>query len=191
MTGAYLSTAYYHCFTGTVAPLSPQIKQLIFFVCTIFMFCGLPRSDNSIFCHISVGACSEPVSLILPVTIYGFSYIRILLNRTDFQTNGNIHFYILKGLDPYIHKFVRYFYHSHHRYFIDPRRVTYSRYLYLPFHSILLSVWVYFRRLHRAYEHLAFDKSRSEYQGRRFKALPSHSTYRIISSPNQNCTFLY
>lgn len=141
--------------------------------------------------HISLGACSEPVGLILPVTICGLSYIRILLNRTNFQINGNIHFCILKGLDPYIHKFVRFSNHSHLRYFIDPRRVTYSRYLYLPFRSIFLSVWVCFRRLHRAYEHLAFDRSRSEYQGRRFEALPSHSTCWTISSPNQNFTFLY
>jgi len=41
-----------------------------------------------------------------------------------------------------------------------------------------------FRRLHRASDPLAFAYERqSEYQGERFRALPHHSTPRIISSP--------
>ena len=39
-------------------------------------------------------------------------------------------------------------------------------------------------RLHRTSEHLPFEQSQSEYQGRHFRTLLRHSTCRIISSPS-------
>ena len=63
-----------------------------------------PRSDNSIFTYISLGAYSEPVSLIVPVTQYGISYFRFLLYRTDPHLSVRTFLYG-KHLDPYIRGF--------------------------------------------------------------------------------------
>jgi hypothetical protein len=43
------------------------------------------------------------------------------------------HFYTARDLDPYIRRFVRYLYHSHHRYFVDPRHMDYTTHLWVDF----------------------------------------------------------
>lgn len=94
-------------------------------------------------------------------------------------------------LDPYIRKFVSAFAHSNHERFIDPRRIGYTAHLWAAFVSDL-SAWLTasLRRLYRAPDGQRFRLHRPpEYQGRRFRALPLHSTYRIISSPYSGAPF--
>lgn len=60
--------------------------------------------------HIPLGAPYKPVRLILPVTIYGFSYSRFLLDHTHtvYTANAFLH---SPPLDPYIQEFVSAFKH--------------------------------------------------------------------------------
>ena len=114
-------------------------------------------------------------------------------------------------IDPYIRKFVSPSGHSHHEYFVDPRPIDCTNHLWLAFltfintpllclqvgsghfwtnklHSFMFLIFVraILSRLHRASDTPAFAYAhQSEYQGRRFRALPPHSTFRIISSPDK------
>lgn len=85
--------------------------------------------------HISLGVRYSPVSLIVPVTQYGISYFRFLLYRTDPHLSVRTFLYG-KHLDPYIRGFRQSISdNSHHRYFIDSRRVICIQYLYRTFVS--------------------------------------------------------
>ena len=129
--------------------------------------------------HIPLDVRYSPVSLNVPVTHHRISYFRFLLYCTDPPLSVHTFLYG-KHLDPYIRGFRQFIVeHSHHRYFIDSRRVIYIRYLYRTFVS--LTATVDFRRLHRAPDSSHYSRSRSEYQRKRFKALPYHSTPRVAS----------
>ena len=58
-------------------------------------------------------------------------------------------------LDPYIRRFVRYFNHSHHIYFIDPRPMGYTIHLWTAF-VLLTQITVSLSRLHRASDKISF-----------------------------------
>ena len=76
--------------------------------------------------------------------------------------------------------------HSNHRHFIDPRPVGGIPHLWGTF--VCGVPPVHLRPLSADFTELltqaVSSQRQSEYQGRRFRALPHHSTYRIISSPN-------
>ena len=85
--------------------------------------------------HISLGVRYSPVSLTVPVTQYGVSYFRFLLHRTDPHLSVRTFLYG-KHLDPYIRGFRQSVVdNSHHRYFVDSRRVICIQYLYRTFVS--------------------------------------------------------
>ena len=85
--------------------------------------------------HISLGVRYSPVSLIVPVTQHGISYFRFLLYRTDPHLSVRTFLYG-KHLDPYIRGFRQSVVdNSHHRYFVDSRRVICIQYLYCTFVS--------------------------------------------------------
>ena len=136
--------------------------------------------------HLSVGFHSEPVSLKAPVTLYGFSCEQCLLNHTNDDFSSQ-HISMLQKYRP-VHSRICQFQreHSNHRQFIDPRHVGNTIHLWTAF------VWaLYFfhlRLLSAAFTELLTGAvscpRQSEYQGRRFRALPRHSTYRIVSSPH-------
>lgn len=85
-------------------------------------------------------------------------------------------------LDPYIRKFARDFSHSHHDCFIDPISFIHSRHLCQPFLDFTLGCTSSI--LHRALHPNRFQSTHNGVLGRRFKALPYHSTYQFISSTN-------
>ena len=93
-------------------------------------------------------------------------------------------------LDPYFHGLASPFGHSNHRHLIDPRPNAHSHlWLAMPYRSLGIP------RIERAHiadftELLTLTVSsqrQSEYQGRRFRALPHHSTYRNISYCSRHC----
>ena len=91
--------------------------------------------------HISLGVRYSPVSLIVPVTQYGVSYFRFLLHRTDPQLSVHTFLYG-KHLDPYIRGFRQSVVdNSHHRYFVDSRRVICIQYLYHTFDSCISTLF--------------------------------------------------
>ena len=59
-------------------------------------------------------------------------------------------FLYLKSIDPYFRKFVRYFYHSHHICFIDPRPMGYTIRLRTAF-VLFAQITVSLSRLYRAF----------------------------------------
>lgn len=134
--------------------------------------------------HMPVGVRSEPVSLDAPVTRHGFSQATFLLNRTDCRLDTET-FRFRPLIDPYIREFVSPLIgHSHHRHFVDPRRVICTYHLWDAFVSRFRAATADFRRLHRASDGLRFRICRqSEYQRARFRTLPLHSTPWITSSP--------
>lgn len=74
--------------------------------------------------HISLGHWYEPVSLIVPVTLYGFSYRRVF-------TNPHLRHECVIFISKYskfrpVHSQFRQFplEHPNHRYFIDPSSIT-------------------------------------------------------------------
>lgn len=56
--------------------------------------------------HTALGACSEPVSLIVPVTLYGFFYSMDFYSTTLTTILSKYTFLCIQRLDPYIRKFV-------------------------------------------------------------------------------------
>ena len=132
--------------------------------------------------HISLGVRYSPVSLTVPVTQYGVSYFRFLLHRTDPHLSVRTFLYG-KHLDPYIRGFRQSVVdNSHHRYFVDSRRVICIQYLYRTFVSRVATL---LRQTSADFIELQtpclYSRSRSKYQRRHFRALPRHSTFRVIS----------
>ena len=125
--------------------------------------------------HIALGACFEPVSLIVPLTLYGFSYKQFLLSHTNSPFEW-IHISMYCAFRPVRSQVRQSFYgHSHHSYFIDPRHIGNISHLWDTFHSIIClgyslptspSFW--------PWHHC---QRQSEYQGERFWALLLHSTH--------------
>lgn len=71
-----------------------------------------------------LGFHSTPVSLVMPVTLHGFSYARFLLARTD-TFLGPYAFLRNRHIDVYIRGFVSSFSeHSNHEHFIDLRHIS-------------------------------------------------------------------
>ena len=91
--------------------------------------------------HMSVGVRYKPVGLNVPVTRYGISYFRFLLCHTNTFFNVRTFLYG-EHLDPYIRGFRQSVgRHSHHRHFIDPRRVIYTQHLCRAFVPIFLLIY--------------------------------------------------
>ncbi len=90
-------------------------------------------------------------------------------------------------LEPLLHRFVSQSRHTHHRYFIDPRHIGHTIHLWTAFVAL-------FQQpqdgsslpTSPGFGHQPFGLRPPEYQGGRFKALPFHSTLRIISSPRDS-----
>lgn len=96
----------------------------------------------------------------------------------------HMHFYMLSLIDPYIRGFRQVAYHSDHRQFIDPRHVSDTAHLWAGF---VAKSGFYGRLLPTSPGYptsVVSHRSRPEYQGERFRALPLHSTLWIISSQN-------
>ena len=88
----------------------------------------------------------------------------------------------LERLEPLLHRFVSQSRHTHHRYFIDPRHIGHTIHLWTAFHISITPCLGDFLPTSPGFRHQPFGLRLPEYQGRRFRALPHHSTFWIISS---------
>ena len=137
--------------------------------------------------HISLGVRYSPVSLIVPVTQYGISYFRFLLYRTDPHLSVRTFLYG-KHLDPYIRGFRQsYFKHSDLGYFVDLRPIGSTVHLWTAFVGLVF-LQQSIRLLSADFtelltSHISVEMPVGVLRGR-FRALPHHSTSRIVSSPN-------
>ena len=87
--------------------------------------------------HTALGFCYKPVSLPVPLTLHGISYIRFLLCHTHDACTSTAFLQFL-SLDSYLHKFVSWVYqHSNLSYFIDPRHIDCTNCLQSAFLSII------------------------------------------------------
>ena len=111
--------------------------------------------------------------------------MQVLLYPTHVASLRLQHFCCILGLDPYIQRFISGFAspHTHHEHFIDPRHIDSTIHLWTAFHS--MTCLGYFLPTSTSFRPLKFFhfKRLSQYQRERFRALPRHSTPRIISSP--------
>ena len=95
-----------------------------------------------------------------------------------------MHFYMFDLIDPYIRGFRQVVYHSDHRHFVDPRHVSDAAHLWADFVAKSGFYGRLLPPLPGSPTPVVSHRSKSEYQGERFRALPRHSTPRIISSQN-------
>ena len=95
-----------------------------------------------------------------------------------------MHFYMFDLIDPYIRGFRQVVYHSDHRHFIDPRHVSDTAHLWAGFVAKSGFYGRLLPPLPGSPTPVVSHRSRPEYQGERFRALPRHSTPWIISSQN-------
>ena len=102
-----------------------------------------------------LGVCFKPDSLAMPLTLQGISYQLILLYLTV-AAPAVCTFLCSHVIDPYIHRLVRRFRHSHHMHFIDPQPIGYTVHLWTAF-VLLSQVTVSLSRLHRAFDKIGFS----------------------------------
>ena len=88
--------------------------------------------------HTALGFCYEPVSLPVPLTLHGISYIRFLLCHTHDACTSTA-FLQFFSLDPYLRKFVSpYSEHSNRSWFIDLRHIGHTTHLWVAFVNLML-----------------------------------------------------
>lgn len=167
LSGLYVSTATLqmgsaHDLPRSDNPICSYTRRCLFWACKLDAAC------NGVWCFI-VKAFTPPH---LPHKLVG----------------GRIS--ALERLEPLLHRFVSQSRHTHHRHFIDPRHIGHTIHLWTAFVAL-------FQQpqdgdslpTSPGFGHQPFGLRPPEYQGGRFKALPFHSTLRIISSTKRIAVF--
>ena len=143
-----------------------------------------PRSDNPIYSYASLGFHYRPVSCTTPVTQYGVSYLQFLLHHADSELTPE-HISMPQKYRP-VHSWIRqitFIILTIDALQTSGLQVTPSTSGQISLRCSYSRNTVTFSRLYRASDDQRFHLHRQpEYQGERFKALPSHSTPWIISS---------
>ena len=124
--------------------------------CSRSCILGLSRSNKIIYAFILLGFLFEPVCLIMPLTLYGFSQVIVLLHHT-YDTFVSIAFLLYslqtRTFENSSINIITNINHSNHEYFIDHRPIGYISYLYDTFLYISI-IRVTLSRLQRALVHL-------------------------------------
>lgn len=142
--------------------------------------------------HISLGASSEPVSLMSPVTTYGFFITTILTQPHLRQTKLSHTFLYVPSIDSYIRKFVSLLCianNSHHGYFIETISITDTFHLWNGFEHNYLTIFLYivhFNYCFVVYFHRQPTNSYSNYLSvccpQLFTLLPTHLLLQQLTS---------
>ena len=171
---------------GSVSTFQQRLIRLLFFVRKSSFEDPLPFLVPIILSvHIYPQvSCYSPVGLNVPITQYGRSQGEFLLNHTNYAlTHPCISTWSsYRTVHSQIRQLARQGKHSNHKYFIESRLIGST---HPTSGTISQNLWRFLTAtlsLCHGASHPDLYSRRMSIKTRRFRALPHHSTYRIISS---------